>query len=173
MNTSPKGDQRPPKQKRIPARLAFTDPWCFFGLGFGSGLAPRAPGTFGTLAAIPLYAFLMHASPEIYLATTVLLFIAGIPICFFTEKKVGIQDHSGIVWDEIVGFLLTLTLLPPNMTSLTLGFIFFRLFDILKPWPIRWFDRKVHGGLGIMLDDAIAGLLACATTHASLSLIGN
>jgi phosphatidylglycerophosphatase A len=173
MNISGKSHQRPSKQQRIPARLAYSDPWCFLGLGFGSGLAPKAPGTLGTLAAIPLYAFLMHAPPEIYLATTILLFIAGIPICSFTEKRIGIQDHSGIVWDEIVGFLLTLTLLPPNMTSLTLGFIFFRLFDILKPWPIRWFDQKVHGGLGIMLDDAIAGLLACATTHAILSIIGS
>lgn len=82
-----------------------------------------------------------------------------------TEEKIGIQDHSGIVWDEVVGLLVTMTLVTPSWLALTVGFLAFRVFDVLKPWPIRWFDRKVHGGFGIMLDDLIAGVMACAATH--------
>ena len=107
----------------------------------------------------------------LYIGITVILFVAGIQICNVTEQKIGIQDHSGIVWDEVVGLLVTMTLVPPSWTTLIVGFLLFRLFDVLKPWPIRWFDRKIHGGLGIMLDDLIAALMACGATHLILAQI--
>ena len=169
MSTSAHPEIKRRKQAKIPAHIAFTNFWCFLGLGFGSGLSPKAPGTLGTLAAMPLYWLMPHASPLLYIGITVAFFLLGIHICKVTEEKIGIQDHSGIVWDEVVGFLVTMAFVTPSWPSLALGFLTFRLFDILKPWPIRWLDRKVHGGLGIMLDDVIAGLIACVGTHLLLA----
>jgi len=165
MSTSAPPEIKKKKQARISPRIVFSDVWCFLGLGFGSGLSPKAPGTLGTLAAIPLYWLLSNTGASLYIAITFTLFLLGIHICRMTEKKIGIQDHSGIVWDEVVGLLVTMTLVTPSWLALTVGFLAFRVFDVLKPWPIRWFDRKVHGGFGIMLDDLIAGVMACATTH--------
>ena len=171
MNISNPPKTKKRKQAKIPAHIAFSNLWCFLGLGFGSGLSLKAPGTLGTLAAIPLYWLVSGTSPMLYIGITVILFVAGIQICNVTEQKIGIQDHSGIVWDEVVGLLVTMTLVPPSWTTLIVGFLSFRLFDVLKPWPIRWFDRKIHGGLGIMLDDLIAALMACAATHLILAQI--
>ncbi|MES9897437.1 MAG: phosphatidylglycerophosphatase A [Sedimenticola sp.] len=126
--------------------------------GLGSGAAPKAPGTFGTLAAVPLYLLMQPLSPEIYLLLVILLFALGVWLCDRTSKDLGVHDHGGIVWDEWVGFLFTLWLAPPGFGWLVAGFILFRLFDILKPWPIGWLDRQVAGGWGIMLDDMLAGL---------------
>ncbi|MEJ1380758.1 MAG: phosphatidylglycerophosphatase A [Candidatus Sedimenticola sp. (ex Thyasira tokunagai)] len=126
--------------------------------GLGSGAAPKAPGTFGTLAAVPLYLLMQPLSPEIYLLLVILLFALGVWLCERTSKDLGVHDHGGIVWDEWVGFLFTLWLAPPGFGWLVAGFILFRLFDILKPWPIGWLDRQVAGGWGIMLDDMLAGL---------------
>lgn len=165
MNTSKHPDPSKRKRAIIAPRIAFSDPWCFFGLGFGSGLSPKAPGTLGTIAAFPLYWLLSETAPWLYIGITIGLFLLGIHICAMTEKKIGIQDHSGIVWDEVVGFLVSMTLVPPSSSALIVGFLAFRFFDVLKPWPIRWFDRKVHGGFGIMLDDLIAGIMACGVTH--------
>lgn len=169
MSTSRYPEKKQLKRAKIPINTAFSDFWCFLGLGFGTGLSPKAPGTLGTLAAIPLYWLLSGTSPTFYIGITIAFFFLGIHICNVTEQKIGIQDHSGIVWDEVVGFLVTMTLVPPSWTMLIVGFLSFRLFDILKPWPVRWFDRKVHGGFGIMLDDLIAGLMACGATHLILS----
>jgi phosphatidylglycerophosphatase A len=96
--------------------------------------------------------------PAYYLALTALLFLLGVWLCERTSRDLGVHDHAGIVWDEWVGLLVTLWLLPPGWLWLLLGFLLFRLFDILKPWPIGWLDRRVGGGLGIMLDDLVAGL---------------
>ena len=134
----------------------------FLSLGFGSGLAPKAPGTFGTLAAIPVYLALANTSSEIYLSLTILLFILGIYFCQFTADAVGVHDHPGIVWDEIVGFLVTMSFVKCSLISVTAGFLLFRFFDILKPWPIGWLDKKVQGGFGIMLDDVLAGIFSAA-----------
>lgn len=169
MNTSRKPKPSSSKKTPIAARDLFASPWSFLGLGFGTGLAPKAPGTFGTLAALPLYALLAGLDAEYYLTATILLFLIGIPICSKTEKVIGIQDHSGVVWDEIVGFLITMSFVVPSAISLALGFILFRFFDVIKPWPIRWFDQRVHGGFGIMLDDAIAGVMACVMTNYGLA----
>ena len=138
--------------------------------GFGSGLAPKAPGTAGTLAAIPLFIALSQLPYDIYLGICLLTFLMGIPICGASAKALGVKDHSGIVWDEFVGFWITMAFVPalfsnelsPTDTLLyiAIGFALFRLFDIAKPWPISWVDRNVAGGFGIMLDDLLAGVLA-------------
>ena len=135
-------------------------PMPFLGLGFGTGLAPWAPGTFGSLAAIPLILLLDMAGNWIYLAGTLAALIGGIPICGATAERLETHDHGAIVWDEIGGMLVTMLLVPATLINLIFGFILFRAFDILKPWPIRMIDRQVRGGLGIMLDDVIAGLFA-------------
>lgn len=146
--------------RRVTRQDLFAGPLPFLGLGFGAGLAPRAPGTFGTLVAVPLVWLLDRAGSEIYLAITLAALVGGIGICGATARQLGVHDHGAIVWDEIAGLLVTLLFVPVTMLSLFLGFVLFRLFDILKPWPIRQVDRKVAGGLGIMLDDVLAGLFA-------------
>jgi len=126
--------------------------------GFGSGLAPVAPGTFGTLAAVPLYLTMARLPLAAYLAVLAVVILAGIWICGRTSRDLGVHDHGGIVWDEFAGFLVTMTAAPAGWPWVVAGFLLFRLFDILKPWPIGWLDRRVKGGLGIMLDDLLAGL---------------
>lgn len=144
----------------IPAGRIVRDPYCFLAFGFGSGLAPVAPGTFGTLAAIPIYWLLAGLDLPLYAGLVLGLFLAGIPICRRCEESLGVHDASGIVWDEIVGYLITMVAIPFSWQAAALGFVLFRLFDILKPWPISRIDRAVPGGLGVMLDDALAGVLA-------------
>ena len=129
--------------------------------GFGSGLSPVAPGTFGTLAAIPIYLALVNSVDSvIYLLVVILLSLLGFWLCGKTAKDLGVHDHPGIVWDEIVGFLITMYLVPLSWVWIMVGFALFRAFDILKPWPIRSLDQKVEGGIGIMLDDIVAGIFA-------------
>ncbi len=128
--------------------------------GFGSGLAPKAPGTAGTIVAVLPYWLLAQLPLPIYLVVTVFAFIAGIYICDYSSRALGVHDHPGIVWDEIAGYLLTMLAAPAGWIWILVGFVLFRLFDIWKPWPIGWLDRRVSGGLGIMLDDLIAGLFA-------------
>lgn len=136
------------------------DPAYFIAFGFGSGLMPVAPGTWGTLAAIPLYLLMMNTHWSVYLILTFLAFILGVWVSDKVTKDLGIQDYKGIVWDEVVGYLLTMFLVPKGITWMILGFILFRIFDIWKPQPIRYIDHKVHGGLGIMLDDVLAAVPA-------------
>lgn len=147
--------------ERIPARQLL-HPVDFLALGFGSGLLPVAPGTAGTLVAIPVYLLLQPLAAHWYVALVVLLALAGIAVCGKTASHLGVHDHPAIVWDEIVGYLVTMTFAPPGWLWIVLGFVLFRLFDIAKPWPIRWFDRQVGGGLGIMLDDLLAGVFSAA-----------
>jgi len=132
----------------------------FLALGFGSGLLPRAPGTAGTIAAIPLYLLMQTLALQVYLPLLVVLFLVGIPICAHTARRLGVHDHPGIVWDEIVGYLVTMTFAPVGWWWVLAGFVLFRFFDVLKPWPIRWLDKKVGGGFGIMVDDLLAGIAA-------------
>lgn len=146
------------------SRLNFSEllkrPTCLLGLGFGAGLAPKAPGTFGTLAAIPFY-LLMQSLPLIsYISVVILAFIAGIWICETSARWLQKDDPSAIVWDEFVGFWITMIAAPPNWQWIVLGFVLFRFFDILKPWPINLVDKTIHGGLGIMIDDVIAGIFS-------------
>lgn len=133
----------------------------FLALGFGSGLSPKAPGTAGTLAAIPLVWLLSFCSWPVYLSVVFAGSLLGIYVCGKAAKDAGVHDHGAIVWDEVIGFAITMLFVPVNAVTLLVGFLLFRLFDIVKPWPISVLDRKVHGGLGIMLDDILAGVAAC------------
>lgn len=138
------------------------DPVVLIALGLGSGLSPKAPGTAGTLLAIPLYLLMQQTSLPVYAAFTLVLIIAGIWICAYSAQKLGVHDHPAIVIDEVAGFLVTMFAAPTGWQWLLAGFILFRLFDVIKPWPISWLDKNVHGGSGIMLDDIVAGLVSLA-----------
>lgn len=137
-----------------------SDPILFLAFGFGSGLAKKAPGTLGTLAAVPVYCLFAQANIVVYSLLTIIAIIAGISICGRAADKLGEHDFGGIVWDEVAGYLVTMWLVPSTWQALVLGFVLFRLFDILKPWPIKWVDQHISGGLGIMLDDVLAGVFA-------------
>ena len=139
------------------------NPIHFLAFGLGSGCAPVAPGTFGTLAAVPLF-YLLPAMPLwVYGIFLLVTFVVGVWLCDQTSKDLGVHDHGGIVWDEFVGFWLTMAFAPSDhWVWLLLGFSLFRCFDILKPWPIKWLDQSVSGGFGIMIDDVVAGLMAGA-----------
>lgn len=141
-------------------KVALTTPTGFLAFGFGSGLAPKAPGTFGTLAAIPLYLLMVGLNWQIYLLIIVISFLLGIYLCEQASQNLGVHDHGGIVWDEFVGLWITFFLIPFEWHWLILGFLLFRFFDIIKPFPIKWLDKKVKGGFGIMIDDVIAGFFA-------------
>lgn len=155
-------------ESRLSAAQIIKDPVLFLAFGFGSGLAKKMPGTLGTLAAIPLYLGLQLANDWIYLAVTLISIIAGIAICDQAANKLKVHDYGGIVWDEIAGFLITMCWLPFSWQNLLAGFALFRLFDIVKPWPIRWLDKHVSGGFGIMLDDVAAGIFAALVLRAVL-----
>jgi len=142
------------------------NPVHFLAFGFGSGLAPKAPGTFGTLIAMPIWYLLAQCQWPVYLAVTLAIIAVGPWICGRTADDLGVHDHSGIVWDEIAGYLITMIAAPSGWQWVVIGFVLFRFFDILKPWPIGWVDRRVHGGLGIMLDDVLAALYAWAILQA-------
>jgi len=142
------------------AKLSLTNPFHFLALGFGSGLAPKAPGTFGTLAALPLYWLMMDLSLAVYVAITLVVTIGGFWICDRAAKDMQVHDHGAIVWDEVAGMLITMIAAPISITSLVVGFALFRFFDIIKPWPIKLLDRHVKGGFGIMIDDVLAGVFA-------------
>ena len=149
-------------------RVSLTNPWHFLGLGFGSGLIPLMPGTMGSIAALPLVLAVSMLAVEFYLAATLLACLIGIAICAKTADALKVHDHGAIVWDEVAGMLVTFILVPLNWQSALAGFVLFRFFDIVKPWPIRWLDKHVHGGFGIMIDDIIAGLMACGCLHVGL-----
>ena len=149
-------------RKARPPRSLWTNPIHFIACGFGFGAARYLPGTFGTLVGIPFYLLLRHFSPVHYLFIVLITFIVGVKICDITARSFGVDDHPAIVWDEMVGYWITMFLVPMkfNWIWIIVGFFLFRLFDIWKPWPIRWFDQSVKGGLGIMVDDVIAGIYA-------------
>jgi len=143
----------------------------FLAFGFGSGKAPVAPGTFGTLVGIPAYLLLQPFATYIYVAVVAAMFGVGVWICHVTERDMGVHDHPGIVWDEIVGYLITMFLAPAGWAWMALGFVLFRLFDIWKPFPIRQIERRIQGGFGNMLDDALAAVCAWAALQAVVRLI--
>ncbi len=147
---------------RSTAQLAFSTLSGFFALGFGSGLSPRAPGTMGTVAALPLALLLQPLSPLAYAGVLLLAFVFGVYCCEKTSQRMAVQDPGAIVWDEIVAMWLVLAFVPASWPWWLSAFLLFRLFDIAKPWPIRWLDQTVKGGLGIMLDDMLAAVYAIA-----------
>jgi phosphatidylglycerophosphatase A len=147
-------------------RKVFADWRHCLAFGFGSGLARYAPGTFGTLASIPLYLALAQLPAWLYAVTVVAAFALGVWVCDYVSHDLRVHDHGGIVFDEFVGYWITMFLVPAGWPWILAGFAAFRVFDIWKPWPIRWVDRHVEGGFGIMFDDVVAGVFACLSLHA-------
>lgn len=144
------------------ARKVFSDPRYLLAYGFGSGLLPRMPGTFGTIAAVPFYLLLAQLHFAAYVVAVVLLFGLGVYVCDRVARELNQQDPGAIVFDEFVGLWIALFLLPTGWYWLLTGIVLFRIFDILKPWPVGWLDRNLKGGLGIMADDVAAGVYAFA-----------
>lgn len=132
----------------------------FLALGFGSGLAPKAPGTFGTIVGLPLFWLIASYALNLQLGIIALLFIIGIYLCDVAGKHLGVSDHGSIVWDEIVAMMLVLTITPNHWLWWLVSFALFRLFDIWKPFPIRQCDAKLKGGFGVMFDDILAAIYA-------------
>jgi len=146
--------------KTVKVEPNWFNPIHLLALGFGSGAAPKAPGTCGTLVAVIIYWPLSQLSPEHYLLMLLVTSVMGIYICGQTAKELGVHDHGSIVWDEFVGFWITMFAAPVGWVWVVVGFVLFRFFDIIKPWPISWIDKNITGGFGIMLDDVIAGVMA-------------
>lgn len=153
-----------------PAPTPFRSPVQFLAFGFGSGLSPWAPGTAGTLAAVPLYWLAADLGLPVYSTLLLLAALLGVWICDSASRQLKVHDHPGIVWDEFVGYWITMWAMPVDWMWMLAGFVAFRVFDIVKPWPISHLDRKVKGGFGIMIDDILAGVMACATLHLALGL---
>jgi phosphatidylglycerophosphatase A len=135
------------------------DPVLLLAFGFGSGLSPKAPGTAGSLLAMLAFPLLALLPLPFYLLVLAATVVAGTWICGRAADRLGVHDHGGIVLDEIAGVWLAMATFPATWPWMVAGFALFRLFDIVKPWPISWLDRRVPGGLGIMLDDLLAGAL--------------
>lgn len=138
---------------------------------FGTGFAPVAPGTFGTLGAIPLYLMLSRLSLPLYLLTAAAFTLFACWVAGHGEEIWEEHDSSRIVIDEVAGFLVTMSAVPASWQGVLVGFLMFRIFDILKPQPARWFDRSLKNGYGVVLDDIMAGIYACAATHLALRLL--
>lgn len=142
------------------------EPVLLLALGLGSGLVPRAPGTAGTLVGVALYAALVPLPAWVHGGVLLAAVAGGVPLCAAAARRLGRHDHPAIVWDEIAGLLVATVGLPAHPAWIGAAFVAFRVFDIAKPFPISLVDRRVPGGLGIMLDDLLAGLAACGLVHA-------
>jgi phosphatidylglycerophosphatase A len=143
-----------------PSYQLLKHPVHFIALGFGTGYFPRAPGTLGTFAGVLIYLFMQGLTWYVYLGLVLAMFIFGIWICGYTARELKAHDHPSIVWDEIVGYLVTMAFAPPGWLWVMSGFVLFRIFDIWKPWPICLLDKRLPGGVGIMADDLVAGIFS-------------
>lgn len=152
----------PHRSYDVPAipKSIWKNPWHFIAFGFGTGAIPIAPGTFGTLIAIPFYLFLTHYSQTVYIVLTLAITFFSVWLCEKVSRETQSHDHQGMCIDEIVGYLVTMIHAPYGWKWMLLGFILFRIFDIWKPWPIRQVDQHVKGGFGMILDDVMAGFYA-------------
>lgn len=149
------------KKTQMPTpREIWQKPSYFVAFGFGAGCIPVAPGTFGTLMAIPFYLMMQSLSLTIYLTLLILITIGSVWLSQKVSEEIQVHDHPGMCLDEIVGFLVTMCGAPFGIGWIILGFILFRFFDILKPWPINYIDQKVSGGFGMILDDIVAGIFS-------------
>ena len=148
------------------SRLSMRNPWHLLATGFGSGLSPVVPGTMGSLAAIPFWYLMTFLPWQLYSLVVMMSICIGVYLCHRTAKDMGTHDHGSIVWDEFVGMWITLMALPTmDWQWVAAGFVIFRIFDMWKPWPIRWFDRNIHGGMGIMVDDIVAGVISAGVLY--------
>jgi len=146
------------QQRLMTRKIVLGSPSGFLAFGFGSGLSPFAPGTMGTLVAIPFIFALKSLGNVGFWIALLLLFLLGVQLCGHVSRKLGVHDHGGIVWDEMLGYWLSVAFVPLQWHWLLAAFLLFRFFDIVKPWPIRQIDEKVSGGFGIMIDDVVAAL---------------
>lgn len=153
------------------AKQVFTNPIHFLAFGFGSGLSPKAPGTMGTLVAIPLFYLMSELTLISYTILLIFITIISFYIAGKSAELLGIHDHGGIVIDEICGYLVTMIMAPVTWQAVILGFILFRFFDIFKPWPIKFFDQHISGGIGIVVDDLMAGIYALLSLQLILWLV--
>ncbi len=141
--------------------------------GLGSGLARKAPGTWGTLVSVPFFcAAWWFLSAWLFALLLLVMMVWGVKLCGDVARDLGVHDHGGIVWDEWVGYGIALLALPAQWYWPALAFVIFRLLDIVKPWPISWCDKNLHGGLGIMVDDVLAGFFSCLILHGIGVLVG-
>ncbi len=142
---------------RPDSKFMLSHPAHVIALGLGTGLAPVAPGTVGTLLAFPIHVLFASYLPMLpHITAIALLFVLGVWACGVTGRAMGIADHSGMVWDEVVAMLIVLFVVPAGLWWWLAAFLLFRVFDVLKPPPIRYFDRTVKGGFGVMFDDILA-----------------
>ncbi|MFW2403115.1 MAG: phosphatidylglycerophosphatase A [Gammaproteobacteria bacterium] len=153
------------------ARIVMRDPVHWLAFGLGTGLLPKAPGTWGSLATALVFWLVAPVDTLWLVAFTAALLIVGIWICGESARRIGVHDHGGIVLDEVVGMLLTLVVTRPEPLWIGVAFLCFRLFDIWKPWPIRDLDHSLSGGLGIMLDDVLAAVYAAAVVFTLQSFV--
>ena len=152
------------RNKDFKKYLKLTNPIHFLAVGLGSGLSPIMPGTMGSLMAIPLWLLFWGLQPALYWVFILVTFVFGCYICQKTSDDTHTHDSGHIVWDEFVGMWITLYFIPQfSILWVTIAFVAFRLFDMAKPWPIRWFDKRVPGGFGIMVDDVIAAIFSSLT----------
>jgi phosphatidylglycerophosphatase A len=149
-----------PKARTPIPEQVWQDPRYFIAFGLGSGAMPFAPGTFGTLMAIPFYLLLQPLPLWGYVLFTILFIIASAWLCQRISNEIHVSDHPGMCLDEFAGFFVTMINAPVGAAWVILGFLLFRFFDICKPWPIRWIDKNIHGGFGMVLDDVLAGVFA-------------
>jgi phosphatidylglycerophosphatase A len=155
---------------KITPSALIKDPGHALSFGFGSGLSPYAPGTMGTLAAIPFYLLAAQFGTLSVLIACLCICVLGIYLCARTTSALGVHDHPAIVWDEIAGYFVTMLFAPVSIATVIIGFVLFRMFDILKPWPISVIDSRLKGGLGVMLDDILAGIFALIVLQLILHL---
>lgn len=154
----------PRSTKSIPPipEAVWKNPIYFLAFGLGSGAIPFAPGTFGTLFAVPFYLILRHLPLSLYIAFVIMFALFSMWVCEYVSQRIREHDHPGMCIDEFAGFFAAMINAPHGWSWVLLGFLLFRLFDIWKPWPIRYLDKKVHGGFGMVLDDIVAGLFTFA-----------
>jgi phosphatidylglycerophosphatase A len=143
-------------------KAVWHNPWYFIAFGLGSGAIPIAPGTCGTLMAIPFYLLLQSLPLHWYITFLFCFMIMSAWLLDRISHEIRVHDHPGMCLDEFVGYFVTMTAAPTGWRWIVLGFILFRLFDIWKPWPISTIDEKIHGGFGMVLDDVVAGIAAAA-----------
>ena len=145
--------------------LRMRNPVHLLAAGFGSGLSAKAPGTAGTVVGVIVYLPISTLNASAYIATCIIAFIAGVWICGKAADALSSHDHPSIVYDEIVGYLVTMIAIPAQWPWMIAGFTLFRIFDIIKPWPVSVLDRRIKGGFGIMIDDLAAAALALCLLH--------
>ena len=160
------------RNKDFKKYVQLTNPIHLLAVGLGSGMSPIMPGTMGSAMAIPLWLLFNGLQPYLYWVLIVVAFIFGCFLCQKTSDDTHTHDSGHIVWDEFVGMWITLFFIPQiSVLWIAIAFFAFRVFDMAKPWPIRWFDKRVPGGFGIMVDDVIAAIFSSLTVYALTFII--